>query len=143
MSSPDLTKVTAAIDQRKEQEINIPNSLLTDKSEDTTPGVESEKIQTTVPDFVETEVTSRNDLPSTFVEPCNPIKRKAPAGYEFCRPLPVEDENCCSTQYECNVSTTMPDPTYIIESVTEENDTRFDTTNNATGPTPVTECMQH
>ena len=74
------------------------------------------------------------------MEPCNPIKHKAPAGYEFCRPLPVEDKNCCSTQYECNVSTTTPAPTYIIESVTEENDTEFYTTNNAIGPTPITKC---
>jgi len=42
------------MDQEVEQEINISNSLPKDKSEDTTPGVESENVQTTVPDFVET-----------------------------------------------------------------------------------------
>ena len=82
LSSSDLAKVTTTIDQEVDQEINISNSLPTDKSEDITPGVESEKIQTTVPDFVETEVTTRNDLSSTFMEPCNPIKHKALAGYE-------------------------------------------------------------
>ena len=68
LSSPDFTKVTAAIHQEIEQEINIPNSLLTDRSQDTTRGVESENVQTNVQDIAETEVTTKDDLPSTFVE---------------------------------------------------------------------------
>merc|ERR1712106_677259 len=66
--------------------------------------------------------TTENDLDSLPEAECDPSSCEAPAGYEFCQPLPNSEGECCPSQYECNLSTTTDGPTTtIIVSVSEDN----------------------
>jgi hypothetical protein len=65
--------------------------------------------------------TTTEDILDTLPEsPCDPTACPPPSGYEFCQPLPVQEGECCPTQYECNVSTTTDEPaTTVVVTVSE------------------------
>merc|ERR1712106_452326 len=72
--------------------------------------------------------TTENDLDSLPEAECDPSSCEAPAGFEFCQPLPVAEGECCPSQYECNLSTTTDGPTTTIIVSVSEDDSQIPTT---------------
>jgi len=87
----------------------------------TTDGPTTTIVVSVTEDNSEIPTTTVNDLDSLPEAECDPSTCKAPAGYEFCQPLPVEEGECCPSQYECNVSTTTDGPTTTVVVSVSEN----------------------